>query len=395
MAADKNLFGGTNMEEANIFDQNVDYLIQARNEVLRHSELEQQQKQLQDKEDKMRKSIQQEEKSINDEINSTTKKRKAEIEDTYDSQLDASRKKMKKAQEKKNKEKSERVGQRVDEETADVKENSRQLKIEMKTLFKKNHVPGYCQSGLYYILFMPKGIKELFCLFLLMLFGLAAIPYGVYLLFSQVILAENEIVTAPFFMAIVIGITLIVILGIYFLIFNLTKVKHRDTIAEGRKIRNQILANDKNIRAIKNAINKDKDESQYELGAYDEKINQFQAEMDNIAEQKQAALTEFEQNTKGAIINEINGRRLGKLEDMRQQQAVVEEERSRIEEQLKEIALDITNKYTKYLGKNICKEEVLNDIIHIMETEQIDTISEGIAIYKGEVPHRGQPAVEE
>ena len=63
----------------------------------------------------MQKAIAQEEKSIHDEINTTIKKRKAEIEDTYDAQLDAGRKKLKKAQEQKNKEKSERVGQRVNE----------------------------------------------------------------------------------------------------------------------------------------------------------------------------------------------------------------------------------------------------------------------------------------
>ena len=79
---------------------------------------------------------------------------------------------------------------------------------------------------------------------------------------------------------------------------------------------------------------------------------------------------------------------------MRRQKAVVEEERSGIEEQLKEMSLDITNKYTKYLGKNICKEEVLSDIIDIMEAEQINTISEGLAIYKGEVPHKGQQTSE-
>lgn len=378
----------------NIFDQSVDYLIQARDEVIQCSQLEQQQKQLQDQEDKMRKSIAQEEKSINDEINSTIKKRKSEIESTYDAQLDVSRKKVKKAQEQKDKKKSERVGKRVDEETAGVKENSRQLRTEMKTLFKKNHVPSFCQSGFYYILFMPKGVKEILLLLVFMIIGLAGLPYGVYLLFSEVILAEKEIASAPYFMALVIAITIIVIMGIYFLLFNLTKVKHRDTIAEGRKIRNQMIANEKNIRAIKNAINKDKDESQYGLGAYDDKINQFQMEMDAIAKQKQDALTEFEQDTKGTIINEINGRRLGKLEEMKQQKSAVEEERNRIEEQIKEASLGITDRYAKYLGKNICKEEVLNDIINIMETEQVATVSEGLAIYKGEVPHKTQPVDE-
>ena len=152
------------MEMDNIFNQNVDFLRQAKEEVVHCNQLEQKQKQLQEKEDKMRKAIVQEEKSINDEIASTIKKRKAEIENTYDTQLDASRKKLKKAQDKKNKEKSERVGQRMDEETAGVKENTRQLKTEMKTLFKKNHVPGFCRSDLYYILFMPKGVKEILLL---------------------------------------------------------------------------------------------------------------------------------------------------------------------------------------------------------------------------------------
>ena len=378
------------MDMDNIFNQNVDFLIQAREEVVACNQMEQKQKQLQEREDKMQKAIAQEEKSIHDEINTTIKKRKAEIEDTYDAQLDAGRKKLKKAQEQKNKEKSERVGQRVDEETADVKENSRQLKTEMRTLFKKNHVPAFCQTGFYYALFMPKGIKEILILLLMIVIGLAGIPFGIYELFARVILADKLIVQASYFMALVIALSLIVVLGIYFLIFNLTKVRHRDTIAEGRKIRNQMLANDKNIRAIKNAINKDKDESQYGLDAYDQKIQESQNEMDAIAEEKQAALTEFEQQTRNTIIDEINGRRQAKLDDMRQQAAAVEEERYDVEGKIKEAALAITNKYAKYLGKNICREETLSDIINIMQTEQIDTISEGIAIYKGEAPHREQ-----
>lgn len=385
------------MDTQNIFDQNVDYLIQIRDEVSQCDQLDLQRKQMQEKSDKMEKAIAQEEKSIHDEITSTIKKRKAEIESTYDEQLDASRKKIKKAQDKKNKEKSERVGQRVDEETAEVKESSRQLKTEMKTLFKKQHVPSFCMSGLYYSLFMPKGFKEFLTLLLAIIIGLAGIPYGVYMLFSRVVLegtllgkAQTPIAESSVFMAVCVGVTIVIVLAIYFLIFNLTKVKHRDVIAEGRKIRNQICANEKNVRAIKNAINKDKDETQYGLGEYDAEINQYQAETDEIAEQKQAALTEFEQKTKTAITSEINSRRLGKLEDMKQKQASTEAEKDALEKQYKEAALAITDQYVKYLGKNICKVEVLNDMISIMASEDIATISEALAIYKGEAPHRAK-----
>lgn len=387
------------MDTQNIFDQNVDFLIQIRDEVAQCDQLEAQKKQMQEKSDKMKKAINQEEKSINDEINSTIKKRKSEIEGTYDEQLDASRKKVKKAQDKKNKEKSERVGQRVDEETADVKEDSRKLKTEMKTLFKKNHVPAFCMSGLYYSLFMPKGIKEIGALILSFVIGVAGIPFGAYLLLSRVIFADAvlgkdkvPIAESSIFMVIVVALAIIIVLGLYFLLFNLTKVKHRDTIAEGRKIRNKILANEKNVRAIKNAINKDKDESQYGLGAFDAEINQYQDEMEQIAEKKQAALTEFEQETKAAITNEINGRRLGKLEDMKQKQEAVEAEKDGLEQQYKQASLAITDNYVKYLGKNICKVEALNDIINIMASEGVATISEGLAIYKGEAPHRNQSA---
>ena len=373
-----------------LFNQGVDYLVQARDEIVSCNELDQRQKQLHEKSEKMKKVISQEDKSIHDEINATIKKRKGEIEDSYDRQLDDSRKKMKRAQDEKNKEKSDRIDKRVDVETAGAKEKSRQLKTEMKTLFKKNHVPGFCRSGLYYSLFMPKGFKEFMLLFLMIIIGLAGIPFGMYMLFSKVVLAGKPIVEASYFMTLVIAITLVIVLGIYFLIFNLTKVRHRDTIAEGRKIRNQMRANEKNIQAIKNAINKDKDESQYELGEYDDRIQQIQEELDRIAQQKQGALTEIEQQTKQEITSEINGRRLGKLEDMKRQQEAVEAESVRVAGEVKQASLAITDKYAKYLGKNICKEEALNDIISIMETEQIDTISEGLAIYKGEAPHKGQ-----
>ena len=358
-----------------LFNQGVDYLVQARDEIVSCNELDQRQKQLHEKSEKMKKVISQEDKSIHDEINATIKKRKGEIEDSYDRQLDDSRKKMKRAQDEKNKEKSDRIDKRVDVETAGAKEKSRQLKTEMKTLFKKNHVPGFCRSGLYYSLFMPKGFKEFMLLFLMIIIGLAGIPFGMYMLFSKVVLAGKPIVEASYFMTLVIAITLVIVLGIYFLIFNLTKVRHRDTIAEGRKIRNQMRANEKNIQAIKNAINKDKDESQYELGEYDDRIQQIQEELDRIAQQKQGALTEFEQQTK---------------QEIKRQQEAVEAESVRVAGEVKQASLAITDKYAKYLGKNICKEEALNDIISIMETEQIDTISEGLAIYKGEAPHKGQ-----
>ena len=59
-----------------LFNQGVDYLVQARDEIVSCNELDQRQKQLHEKSEKMKKVISQEDKSIHDEINATIKKRK-------------------------------------------------------------------------------------------------------------------------------------------------------------------------------------------------------------------------------------------------------------------------------------------------------------------------------
>jgi hypothetical protein len=75
---------------------------------------------------------------------------------------------------------------------------------------------------------------------------------------------------------------------------------------------------------------------------------------------------------------------------MKRKREAVEAERDDLEKQYKEASLAITDKYAKYLGKNVCKVDALNDVINIMASEDIGTISEGLAIYKGEAPHRNQ-----
>ncbi len=383
------------MDEQNVFSQGVDYLIQARDAVAAYDQKEFKRKRLADERDKINKAMSQEEKSIKDEINSTVKKRKSELENEYDTQLVAARKQVKGAQGEKDKKKSEKVQERKSDETADVRASNVDLKNELKTLFKKNHVPFFCNSGFYFSLFSPKGVKEFLVLIISFAVGLAGIPCLMYLLFSKVIIKKPEIAEAPWLMALVIALCIIIFLALYFLIFNVTKVRHKEVIAEGRKIRDQIVANNKNVRAIENAISKDKDESMYGLEAYDEKIQSLQSEVDRIAGQKQDALKEFEKVTKGQITDEIMNRRQGKVEELKAQHADLKDQVTGLEGQLKEASLYITDNYTKYLGKSICKREVLEDLINMMESEGVATVSEALAIYKGEAPHPSDVAGEE
>ena len=123
------------------------------------------------------------EKDLNDETESTLKKRKSELIAAYENQLSALNARNKKIRAKKEKDKSVKMYERISEETAELREKNKELALEIKTKLRAGKTPGICNTTLFYALFMPKSIAEflLFILSLLLLFF--AVPFGIYLLF--------------------------------------------------------------------------------------------------------------------------------------------------------------------------------------------------------------------
>lgn len=78
-----------------------------------------------------------------------TQNRKIEIEDGYDARLAENGANIRKLQSKKDKKKTERMGNRIESETAALNEDNRQLRLEAKELFKQNHVSAFCNSGFF------------------------------------------------------------------------------------------------------------------------------------------------------------------------------------------------------------------------------------------------------
>lgn len=369
------------MATDNVFEENQEYLISARELVTAVEDLRDDLEAARLQQKKTTKSIAQEEKSINDEIASTLKRRKDEIADSYDKQIEANNSKIKRMQSKKDKKKNERMEARIENETAELCEQNRRLKMETKTLFKQNHVPAFCNSDFYYCMFSPKGVSEIIKLFLWILGFCVCLPTIVIL-----ILLHTKFRAGSHTAACILIVALIIIAEfiIYFIIFNITKVKHRDFIAEGRKTRNTIRANEKAIKAIKNSIAKDKDESIYNLGRYDDKIKSLEAEGSGISGQKLEALKVFEAETKQVITDEITGRRQPKVDTMKEELKQLNAQISSMEEKLSELTLTLTDKYAAYLGKDLCTEEKLSDLISIMEDGSAATVSEAIKVYKGD-----------
>ncbi len=368
----------------NVFNEKEDYLINARDEVIKRDNMAAELEKMANYQKKLSRNIAAEEKSIADEIASTIKKRKQEISDTYDERLDDNRARKKKVSDKRNKKKNQRMNARIEEETKDIRENTRELEVETKTLLKKNKVPSFVSSKLFFVMFMPRGIGEVGAMLLSFLAYFAGVPSLVTILIAQLVLKNKEGINTPFWCILIAAVLVILQLIIYFVIYSTTKLRHHDVILQVRSIRDKIKANSRQAAAIRNSISKDKDESTYNLGAYDEKLASLENEADSIGTEKQEALRTFEEETKQVIIDEINSRRLQTLEDLKTEKKELEDKIAKGEKMYSDKVLQITNQFASYLGEELCKQDKLSDLIALMEDGEAETVSEAISLYKGQ-----------
>lgn len=369
------------MGSENVFNENQEYLIKAKELVTAIDDMQDGLEQARLSQKKTARSISQEEKGLADEISTTLKNRKNEIEDEYDKQLSSNGAKIRQLQSKKDKKKSERMGSRIESETAELNEKNRQLALKAKELYKQNHVSSFCNTGFFYCMFIPSGFGELVKLFLLIIVFCAGVP-GVADLALMLAFKSEDVNPLAY---VVIALSVIIAEFIlYFIVYNMTKVKYLDIVREGRKLRNRIKANNKQIHAIKSSITRDKDESVYNLGKYDEKLRELEGEREDISNRKMEAIKVFENDTKKVITDEITGRRQPKIDSLKGEQKRLESQINDMETRLSDMQTQLTDSYVTFLGRDLCTEEKLSDLIAIMNEGAAGTVSGAIEIYKGE-----------
>lgn len=364
-----------------VFNENVDYLYQVQTDLEAVEQLKKELAEYRNQEKNLKKAITTEEKSIQDEIAQTIRKRKNEIEKIYDDQIDANKNKSRNVRARRDKAKSKRVDERVSYETAELAEENRQLQVEMRTLFKAQHLPSFCKGEFFYSLFMTKRALEIVILVATLLVVYVAVPALLYLLSAHVLFKGSS--NQTYLCTLVVSLVLFVFSFVYVWIMNKIKIQHYDTLLEGRNIKDQIAANKRQMKAIRNKINKDKDDSQYGLEKYDAKLEELEEELEQISKEKQDAMTVFENETKQILTNEVNDRRLGRLEQMKDSIDEMEESMTVLDEDIQNSSLAIANNYGAILGKEFCTPAKVADLISLMEDGTADTVSEAIAAYKG------------
>ena len=366
----------------NAFDKGIDYLREALQKVQEVDAKKAALASARQESKRLKKQIAQLSKEKNEEMTTTIKKRKAEIHAAYDKELDVIRGKVKKTDASRLKHKERQQDERYDVETVDFRKEIEVCEMEIKNILKQNHIMRFCRRDLFYSLFLPRGAKDILILFLTAALCLFVLPFVGCLLVKYVLL-KNAASLAVYYVLIFVCFVCLSFI-VYLLIVNRTKVRYPAQLKECRNQKMKIRAIKKQMRAVRNKIEKDKDESGYDLSSFDDQLAVYQQEMDKIGAQRKQALLQFEEEKRAMVEAEIAGPYEEKIRACEEQ---LKKEEDLIDQQTSALAalrLAITDEYEAYLGKEFVNEERLEILISIME-EGAATIGDAIQVYNGKM----------
>ena len=312
-------------------------------------------------------------KAVADNISQTTRKRLEEISSDYDKEIGKGQERLKKARAKREKAKNRGMKERIADETSELREHSRELKLQMRTLFQQAGVPKLCNSTFYYALFYPRGLKEIMIRLVSILICFLAVPCGLYFLIPG--RKIWYLMAIYFFDVVLFG-------GLYVAVSNHTRMRHHDALKKGRMIRNTLRSNGKKIRVITHTIQKDGNEDIYDLEKYDDEIAAIELELAEITERKKSALNAFETVTKTIIADEIAGNNQARLDEMEGRHREALQAVRELEAKIKTQRIHITDTYGPYLGREFLQPERLSELSRLIQSGSAANISEAIELCK-------------
>lgn len=349
------------------------FLKEARTAVLELRDMEQQEQQLLKKLKQDQKQLETEKKEVDDRISQTTKKRLSDITASYDKELSKGQDHLRKARSKREKAKNQGVKERIADETLDLRDDNRRLRLQIKTVFQQNHVPGICNTNLYYALYFPRQLGEILKLLAAIVVVFLLLPYGIYWLLKK----PNVVYLVGIYFAFI-----LVFGGAYVLVGNKTRDRYSKALKEGRYLRDEIHANTRKIKVITHNIRRDRNETIYDLQKYDDEIAQIEQDLAQTVAKKKEALNAFETVTKNIIADEIHAGTQERIAGLAVQCRDEERELLELQSALKKRNLSITDKYGTYLTREFLEPEKLEALEQLMTTGTATNLSEAMEQYK-------------
>lgn len=363
------------MGEINILNGGVEQLSEIRGSLLHLDQVKKTSAELAAKENQLEKDIAAKQKAMDKEIESTVSKRTAELEDSFDSQIDKTKSRIKETKGKREKAKDEKVSERIGAETANQREEIRSIKQEIKGVFAKDKISRIFNTKYFFALFLPGSISD-YLLILLTVLLLAGVPFGAYELFVPEA-SKNVWLLILIYVAVV-----VVFFGFFFLIFKKVRGKHLTALRRATELRERIVEVKKGVRKTTHNIRKDEDETRYGLESFDAEMKELDVQLSGIVEQKKQALAQFEASTKQDIINEIRIKYVDDIDTLKRENEEAHRLKKEADDDISATTMEISQNYEAYLGKeNLCVS-VIDTLIGFINNGNANNISEALDYYK-------------
>ncbi|MCR5324351.1 MAG: hypothetical protein K6E85_13925 [Lachnospiraceae bacterium] len=360
-------------EENNVLNGGIDILNEMRASVTGLEDMKKRVSELQEKQSRLEKEIAAKQKSMDSEIGSTVSKRQYEIEKSFDSELDNTRDRIKRVRAKKDKQKGAKVSERIDIETASLRETIRSQKQDLKGVFSREHISRIFNTDYFFSVFMPEHVVD-FCVILASIIIMLAIPALMYVFLPDTI-------RKPWMIGVLYAIVIVLGMAIFMCIYKYSK-KKAAAFEEARTLRSKIRENKKQIKKIEKAILKDKDESGYGLEKYEVELNDLEDQVNDIVNQKKQALSDFENTTKVDITNQIKAGYMDSINKMKAQNEAAYDEQRELENNIKNVSLVISQKYEAYVGKENLSVGMIDSLIEIINGGDAVNIADALVYFK-------------
>lgn len=357
------------MEAPNILGGDIDDLKELRTLLENQAMIENNIIGMQLEKQKLEKEFQAEEKAMFEEIAFTVNKRRNIVVTPHDAELAKLSDKLKRVKNEKNKEKNEKIGMRIKEETKDLVLENKEIKEEYRSKMRKDGVSSMWDNKLFMSLFYPCTPVEM----LILMVSLVAIVIGIPALICNVLGNLHFVLKT----IIVLAYAFIMICFLFFM-YRFARVDYIDTFHYTRDRRKCIENNKQRIREIKKKIKHDKDETQYELGRYDEDIASINSDIEEYQARKEKDLKEFEEKTRVDIENDIKNKSEPSINDKKSRAIELAQKISEYEEHRKECAINLSTQYEAYLGSEFMNVEQIDKLIQVMQEKGIATVSEAV-----------------
>ncbi|WP_419504342.1 hypothetical protein [Enterocloster sp.] len=351
----------------------VKFLADARDAIYRVNCDSRTARQLEAEESQKEKELASLKKEVADTISRTVKARRDEIESGYDREIAKGQDRLKKARAKREKAKDKGVKERIAEETSQLRDHNRDLKIQLKTMFKKDRVPAFVNTTFFYALYYPRGMKEFGIGFLTFLICFLVFPCGIYFLIPE---------RKWWYLAAVYVADVFLFGGLYLMVGNRIRTHYQDVLKKGREIRNLLRANHKKIHVITRTIQKDGNEALYDLEKYDDEIACASQELSEIAERKKDAVSNFENVTRTIISDEIEGSRREEMLALEEEIKELSAQLHSLEDSIRDQNIHITDTFGPYLGNEFLEPDRLSELSKLIQSGSAANITEAITLYK-------------